>query len=179
MTMTTATPDIDPDSLNRVRDLYERSFPAEERRPWDDLARRITAPENIMRLHVIRSHSGNFAGFMTLWHLTSAIYVEHFAIADDMRGHGIGSQALGQLKAIADGRTVVLEAELPDQSPEATRRIRFYTRAGFTAHPGFPYTQPPYSQGLPAVPMILLTLNFNGNPHRIASEIHATVYATE
>lgn len=163
--------------LAAVRKLYESAFPVEERRPWPDFQSRISDAGNIMELHVARTaDSGEFAGFITLWQLPSAVYVEHFAIADSMRGRGIGSLILESVKAYASPRPIVLEVELPGASPEAVRRIGFYERAGFSPHPDYPYSQPAYSTGLPAVPMMLMTHGNIKSPHCIAGELYKIVY---
>ena len=50
---------------------------------------------------------------------------------------------------------VVLEVEIPDP-PIPKRRIAFYDRSGFRiAHDD--YVQPPYIDGLPSVPMFLMS----------------------
>lgn len=143
-------------TLRNVYDLYFNSFPESERRPWCDLKTRILDPDNDLRLVVVE-HSGCFAGFITWWMLSNGVrYVEHFAISPDLRGKGLGACAIRQFTELSL-HPVVLEVEPPQISSEAESRIRFYQNNGFVAHYGFPYTQPPYSPSLPALPLVLMT----------------------
>lgn len=174
-------------TLRKVHDLYFGSFPESERRPWGDLKSRILDPDNDLRIAVVE-HSGRFAGFITWWMLGNGVrYVEHFAISPELRGKGIGACAIRQF-AEQSHNPVVLEVEPPQISSEAEARIKFYQNNGFTAHYGFPYTQPPYSPTLPAIPLVLMTAMPTGiekdNPQwpdasqlvELSSCIHRQVY---
>lgn len=137
--------------------LYEESFPADERRVyWDenDFARFADANRGLF--HAVCAIAGNeFCGFLTYWTFAGYLYVEHFAILPECRGMGIGSRMLRNLFETV-GEDVLIEVEHPD-TDDARRRIRFYERAGFRVRDEFEYVQPPYSDGLSPVPLLLMT----------------------
>lgn len=135
--------------------LYLDSFPPEERREWQDIVERSRSSDHPLHFTFV-TRRGEAAGFITWWQFSKFRYVEHFAIRPAMRGGGIGAKAMKLF--VGQRRTpVVLEVELPAASEMAERRVHFYERCGFTAHPGYEYIQPPYAEGLPSVPLMLMT----------------------
>ena len=84
--------------------------------------------------------------------------MEHFAIISAMRGGGLGGEAIRNFVA-ADPMPVILEVEPSGSNDMADRRIAFYERCGFTGHRDFEYIQPPYSPGLPEVPLMPTATN--------------------
>lgn len=143
--------------------LYEDSFPVEERRP--------VLPAD--KLHIVRRQGEDSPlGFATLWHLPGFCYVEHFAVAPQLRGQGIGSAALGAIP-----HPTVLEAEPSHSSQQALRRIGFYRRNGFIIA-SRSYLQPPYSPGLPPVPLYIMVRGGLSIPTAdVIRTLHRTVYA--
>lgn len=165
-----------PQFLSDVKSLYFASFPPQERRLWTDIERLLSQPSSPYNLLVIVSGE-MFTGFITWWSLNGFCYIEHFAVAQSMRGCGVGAKALKQFVA-STPLPIVLEVELPDSDEIARRRIDFYQRNGFVAHLDFPYIQPPYSPSLPSVPLMLMTANTTTqlNLHHIAATLHQSVY---
>ena len=161
------------DSLG-LRHLYETSFPPEERRPWGAFAG--LPPE--FGFYAILGGSGPL-GMLTLWQLDGFAYIEHFAVFPRLRGAGIGSMVLSAAAGIAGERPLVLEAEPEESGATARRRIGFYRRNGFTAHGGFSYVQPPYAEGLPSVPLTLLTRGRVADLAAVARELHSRVYGRD
>lgn len=95
-----------------------------------------------------------FVGILTYWTFDEFVYIEHFAIDEDLRNLGLGKAVflnfLSQLQ-----QQVVLEVELPhDETSE--HRIEFYSSMGFFSAPQ-EYIQPPYKKGKHPVPMIVMT----------------------
>ena len=84
------------------------------------------------------------------------LYVEHFATNPELRGQGIGSDALNMLMELAD-KPVVLEVEPEDSNPLASRRIGFYRRHGFMLHSDYKYIQPPYTPESQSIEMKLMS----------------------
>lgn len=130
------------------------------------------------------SHNGETVGFATVWRLPGATYVEHFAIYPALRGKSFGSATV---KALLDDKVrsslglvpstpLVLEVELPESSPQAARRIAFYERCGLTAMEDFPYYQPPYREGGPQVPMMLMSSQPLDNATSFVILLHTIVY---
>lgn len=147
------TTDITGDDLTILRDLYINSFPAEERRPWDDIAGQ--AERRAPKLYAILA-DGHLAGMLTLWTFSLFVYVEHLAISPSLRGHGVGSDAMRNLIDRVGEKPVVLEIEPPvAHHPETVRRLNFYRSLGFSVI-DTDYIQPPYSPGLPSINLHLL-----------------------
>ncbi len=162
--------------LDRVRGLYETSFPEEERRPWRSILDMIDSRSPFFRMRVILSDEKKFLGFLTTWNLPSTLYIEHFAVEKAARGSGIGSLVLSALKVSEAETPIVLEVELPGDSPEAERRIAFYERNGFEAMRDYPYYQPPYRPDLESVPMMLMTTSPLPDANSFVIMLHTLVY---
>lgn len=148
---------LDQHLLSRVEELYYNSFPPEERRPWNSVKSLLKREDIRYKIEVIQQN-GKFVGFISSWDFGSFCYVEHFAVESSVRGNGIGAAAISQFVAKSQ-KGVVLEVELPHCGEMAQRRIGFYNRNGFIAHSDFEYIQPSYGEGLPSVPMLLMSAN--------------------
>lgn len=165
-----------PQLSHTIRNLYFSSFPPQERRLWEDIEQLLSQYDYPYNLLVIIGND-EFAGFISWWDLTEFYYIEHFAVIESMRSCGVGTEALKQFIA-STSMPIVLEVELPDSSEMAHRRIKFYQRNGFTAHPNFQYIQPPYNHNLPPVPLMLMTANTSTslNLQHIRNMLHHIVY---
>lgn len=160
-------------AMEAFEKLYLASFPPEERRPWQQIAR----PEDARgpRLLAVVTEQGTEAGFITYWDFDTFIYGEHFAIDPAQRSGGIGSEAIRAFAAL-HGKPVVIEVE-PEDAPDpmAPRRIAFYRRNGFELL-DYNYMQPPYSEGLPWVPLKLMSTYAGIDAATAAQTIHRCVY---
>ncbi|MDE5811608.1 MAG: GNAT family N-acetyltransferase [Muribaculaceae bacterium] len=154
----------------QILDLYERAFPADERRPIGEFCDLVATDTVSLRAIFV---DNLFAGFITMWHFGKFSYIEHFALDPEQRGRGIGSRVLGMLSGLL-ARPVVLEAEPPSLSPLAARRIEFYHRNGFDII-STDYVQPPYGPGLNPVNLYLLATE-PLNADEVASELKKQVY---
>ncbi len=142
-------------NLSDYINLYEQSFPADERRETTDLTRII---EHCNDFHITGAFDGDtFLGFFTHWRWNDhqLAYGEHFAIMPEARCGGIGRQVLEHVLAEV-GLPMVIEVE-PDADPLTRRRIAFYERAGFRPWPDVAYVQPPYSSGRSSLPLMLMS----------------------
>lgn len=160
-----------PESL---RSVYEDAFPPEERRAWDQLTT-MRMPERVLYLI---EHEGAPVGLVVLWELPTAHYIEYLVVDSSLRGGGIGSEVLRQLKFdYDDGLPIVLECEPEGYSPEAGRRLRYYARHGLLPQE-IAYRQPPYSEGLPWVDLLLLASEKLSRERleRVIHELHSYVY---
>lgn len=83
------------------------------------------------------------------------VFVEHFAVSDELRGRGTGSALMEHLKRITEPFLIVLEVEPPAGQTER-RRIEFYKRLGFSMNEG-EYFQPEFYGKSPAIPLKLMT----------------------
>lgn len=186
------------DSLARV---YHASFPIDEQRPIEDIARLIEEDARFVAYAITdekderdelnkknelgekneqgKQHNRNeqitFVGLLTTWHFTEFIYIEHFAIAPDLRSQGYGAEALGTF--IAEQQCpIILEAE-PPTDDMALRRIGFYQRCGLTLY-DYPYIQPAYTPTSNPVALRLMgTIDTATTPlAHVSKTLHREVY---
>lgn len=157
----------------RLKDLYESSFPADERRDWTDWLKLIGKPE--FSLYQINDHEG-FIGFITAWRLYDLIFLEHFAILPEKRGLNYGTETLQAMLQLYQGN-FVLEVEEPF-TETAQKRIAFYQQSGFILNAN-EYYQPPYSPGKNWVKLLLMSYPQKLEPSRfeeVKRQIHTLVY---
>ena len=124
--------------------LYEGSFPLHERRTRLAQEARLSHPE--YRFTLLREN-GHFQGILLYWEGPGFRYVEHFAIAPELRGQGTGAQVLAEL--LGQGVPVILEID-PPVDEVSIRRKHFYERCGFVENP-FPHIHPPYRKNFHAL----------------------------
>lgn len=115
-----------------IKPLYKRAFPSYERKPFGVMNR----ARKKGRCDFLAIKSGEkFVGFMITVPVGNAVLLDYFAVCEDGRGKGTGCAALSLLKEYYAGKSLVLEAELPEENePENSlkrRRIAFYERNGF------------------------------------------------
>ncbi len=144
-------------------ELYEESFPPEERRT---LPCQRAAMAGAGDFHCLCFHDETgLAGIAFFWQADTFIYVEHLAIAPARRGQGLGHRLLEQLAG--RGLPLILEIE-PVADAATERRWRFYRSAGFHRLP-FAHLQPIYRHGDSPLPLELLSY-----PHAMdAAEVAA------
>lgn len=130
--------------------ILSDSFPTEERPSIECLRKR--AEEEAFHFDIILNDDTPI-GILTHWDFPSFTYIEHFAIAEELRNRHLGGEVLDQF--ISSNECVVLEAELP-QNEMARRRLNFYQRHGLIIAP-YPYIQPAYSPQLSPVPLHILS----------------------
>lgn len=156
-----------------IQDLYETSFPLNERRPWEQ--QQVLMAES--SIHLLQLETNNvFVGFVFYWNLEYFTFIEHFAIVDTARGQGMGGMVMKHLAGKYP--FIVLEAEPPETSEAARRRISFYKKLGFQLFP-FAYRQPPYPPGQAFLPMKLLHNSqacTQANFENVKQVLYETVY---
>ncbi|WP_299818325.1 GNAT family N-acetyltransferase [uncultured Pontibacter sp.] len=132
-------------------ELYQNSFPLEERRPlpWQlDIM-----PQANYHFELILQE-GSFIGLLLWWSFEEVRYIEHFATVPAVRGKGYGKRILHAF-VNRDTRPVLLEVELPQEEIKR-RRIRFYEQSGFVLNHHF-YQQPSYHQGQQPLTLLLMS----------------------
>ena len=182
---------------NSLVRIYRESFPLDEQRPIESIARLLTE-EPRYTMHAIIgdnyaaelqavgqkptansqrpiANSPKLLGLLTTWHFEEFIYIEHFAIDPTLRSQGYGSEAL---KAFIHehGKSIVLEAEPPTDAL-SIRRIKFYERIGLTLY-DFPYMQPAYTEDSHPVELRLMgTIDTEATPLTdVEQQLHREVY---
>ena len=190
------------DSLVRI---YRASFPIDEQRPVESIARLITEeprytmyaivddndnyddnknrhPEGILSTKLYTLNTKPYTlnpkqtlGLLTTWEFADFIYIEHFAIDPEVRSRGYGSTTLSTFIK-KYGKPIVLEAE-PPTDDITHRRIRFYERQGLTLY-DFPYLQPAYTEASQPVELRLMgTLDIHATPlPHVSNTLHREVY---
>ena len=143
---------IDEAVFEEVWQLLEQSFPPCER--WDRAGFLSEYENPEFRSLVYRPEK--LAGVLNYWDFGSFIYVEHFAVQPQLRGQGTGAMLMGELSRLADGRTFLLEAEPPSDSPIAARRIAFYERLGLLLN-SHEYIQPAMGEDEQPVPLVIMS----------------------
>ena len=159
------------DSLVRV---YHTSFPIDEQRPIEDIARLIEH-DNRFIAYALTDKESAFIGLLTTWHFEKFIYIEHFAIDPTRRSQGHGSEAL-KIFIQEHGKPIILEAEPPTETL-SIRRIGFYERCGLILY-DFPYIQPAYTPESNPIELRLMgTLDTNATSlTHVAQILHREVY---
>ena len=119
--------------IPRVWLLYQRAFPAGERKPFSIIL--SMAKEGRTDLWIIRKN-GRFAGFASTVNSPDLVLLDYFAVCKSLRGQGVGSAALKAILGRYAPRGVLVEIEstrIPsDSRQERENRKRFYVNGGMT-----------------------------------------------
>lgn len=102
----------------------------------------------------VAEDGGTIVGFIAVWKLSGLYFIEHFAVDSKMRNGGIGGKLLEYCVNMYS--PAILEVEPAESSPEATRRIDFYKRHGFSYN-GYEYYQPPLQEGFDLLPLKIMS----------------------
>ncbi|MGQ7868075.1 GNAT family N-acetyltransferase [Sunxiuqinia sp. sy24] len=137
--------------LAEAWNLYEHSFPVEEKRNWQQQLEIIKHEMYHFDLILVDE---TFVGILLWWEFKTIRYIEHFAILSSQRNSGFGKNCLETFLSESD-QQILLEVEKPEDSLKQ-RRIRFYERLGFCLNP-YDYAQPPYQEGGPFVKLMLMS----------------------
>ncbi|MBO5907433.1 MAG: GNAT family N-acetyltransferase [Clostridia bacterium] len=137
--------------LEKIRLLYESSFPKEEKKPFSLMLKK--RDEGLMRFFSILSEDGELLGFMLTVHHGRITLLDYFAIEPASRCKGVGSLALSELLKEYPYGSVVVEIEderIPSSDQDLRiRRKNFYLRSGLKIMP--------YNVSLYGVKMRVLT----------------------
>jgi ribosomal protein S18 acetylase RimI-like enzyme len=137
--------------FEKLYNLYIRAFPLNERRSWEGLEHTLLYEKKFNPQVLLQNNQ--FVGFLNYWTFDRFLYIEHFAIVDNLRNQKIGSEVIGLFKEHAK-LPIILEVEIPN-NPLATRRIEFYKRLGFSVLSN-DYNQPPYEGEGGLIPMQIM-----------------------
>ena len=138
------------DHSHFAESLFEEAFPEQERPPFSSLRHRDAG-----KFHFLVAENGDDpVGILTYWTFDDLVYIEHFAIDEDLRNQGLGKATFLNFLS-QQTEQVVLEVETP-VNEEAEHRIEFYASMGLYQNPQ-PYIQPPYREGGQEVDMIIMS----------------------
>jgi GNAT superfamily N-acetyltransferase len=146
---------VPPDTAATVESIYNQSFPARERLPFETVLGGVAAGQRTLWL------SGDGSGFAITRPLSTPendVFLEYLAVAASERSTGIGTRLLRDVHA-GVGRPLVFEVEDPTEFPseDSERRISFYRRNGAAALTCQGYRAPDLESG-GIYPMLLFTL---------------------
>ena len=112
--------------------LYESAFPANERWGLNAVLEDKTGISELLSF----SEDGGFAGFAITLSCGGYTHLIYFAVAEDKRSRGYGSEALRLLGERYPGNVMMvdIEREHPgaDNNAQRRRRKEFYRRCGYT-----------------------------------------------
>ncbi len=146
---------INPADLDSISELYQDSFPPEERRDFFELKQLISEDELFINQIIIENKK--VAGLCIFWVFSEFVFIEHLAVNPELRGIGIGE---GTLSVLRDKfKVLILETELPFDEM-SKRRIKFYERNGFGLLEQ-QYFQPSYGNNKPEVELKIMCTNKN------------------
>ena len=160
-----------PETLQQIGAIYEVSFPPAERKPYLMLADAIQRGR--YSVFVVRqgaAPASPIVAFALLVRLrtSQAMYIEYLAVAEALRGRGIGSLLLRSMIAFLKDTTasaIVWEVDPPEQpGDDKARRIRFYERFG--AHlieQSKAYAMPNYRKGSGTLPLRVMWKPLHGD----------------
>ena len=148
--MITFTPLADSDHSHFAQELFEEAFPVQERPSFSSLRRRDAG-----KFHFLVAENGDEpVGILTYWTFDELVYVEHFAIAEELRDQGLGKATFLNFLSQQTSQ-VVLEVELPN-TEEADHRLEFYASMGLYRNTQ-EYMQPSYHGDNQMIPMIVMS----------------------
>ncbi|WP_455655054.1 GNAT family N-acetyltransferase [Phascolarctobacterium sp.] len=115
-----------------IADLMKEAFPDNERLPiWWLLLLAKTKNVNFNAFYA----DGRFCGLTYTLETESVMFLLYFAINEQERSRGYGSQILKQLQAVVAAKEIIINVETPDTAAgnyeQRVRRIIFYERNDF------------------------------------------------
>jgi ribosomal protein S18 acetylase RimI-like enzyme len=156
--------DLDGESVDQVRGIYEEAFPPAERLAFQEI---LAALRQGGRWLFVAKVGGDVVGFAVVTPLEklSAYLLEYMAVAAPLRDKGIGGRLFefvaDSLRAIPGAMGILLEVEPDDAGPDRDlrrRRIAFYLRYGVQEVGCAPKYRMPDLGGSGEVPMKLMWL---------------------
>lgn len=132
-------------------ELYQTSFPPHEQRPLFVQKWTLKKPEYHCDIILQNEH---LIALLFWWEIESFRFIEHFAIHQNIRNQGIGTQLIKEFVSLSE-EPVLLEVE-PEQTEINLKRISFYEKLSFKINP-FPYAQPSFRDGEPPIPLHLMS----------------------
>lgn len=117
----------------KIKKLYKRAFPRFERKPlWIVRMKHKKGEADIWVLE----HDEEFVGFAITINELDMVLLDYFAVCENLRSGGLGSQALKLLQEKYADKRFFLEIECEDETAknaaERVRRKEFYLRNGMS-----------------------------------------------
>ena len=157
--------------LERIFDLYLKSFPVQERRSVDQLKCLIENQEN-MYFNSIEIED-TLCGFFVYWKIDDMYYMEYLSVFEDIRNMKIGQKLLEWIDSNLHGLRV-FEVE-PPVDEMTTRRVNFYKRNGYQVIDRT-YVQPSYTEDMDELPLWIMSNQMPDNLTEVIERLKFTVY---
>ncbi|QSB44460.1 GNAT family N-acetyltransferase [Tsuneonella flava] len=141
-----------------IADLYQRAFPASERKPAAFLNDVVARSDYVL---LAASIGEDVAGFSVLYVSNAGFgLLEYIAVNERLRGHGVGGKLFCETARHCPA-PMVLEVEAPGEGANSieARRVEFYRRLGCRMVPQLCYRMPQLRAELPP-PMRLMLTNY-------------------
>ncbi|MCD7972016.1 MAG: GNAT family N-acetyltransferase [Candidatus Azobacteroides sp.] len=143
--------DMNNEWWNKFIRIYSTSFPVYEQR---SIIQQETAFMN-PRYHLFFTHKEDkIQAFISFWDFDEYIYIEHFAVNQELRGQHIGSETLVAFKEKV-GKRILLEID-PVTDEISRKRLSFYEKLNFKVNP-YIHLHPPYDPAYPPHELVVLT----------------------
>lgn len=128
--------DLNSYEIERVRELYEASFPENEKMPFAIILQK--RENGVMRLFSVE-REGRFIGFCNITLCEDALALNYFAILPEEQNKGYGSEVISLLLERYPKRSIVIDIEddevEAENSEQRRKRRAFYERLGFCVMP--------------------------------------------
>lgn len=120
-----------PADIPAIGALNERAFPINERRPLGPLLRDNTGHASVLAAY----EEDVFCGFACLLEWSDIVHIIYFAVMEELRRKGFGSQILQEIHLANPQKRVIVDIEQPDDSADNNeqriKRKAFYLRNGY------------------------------------------------
>lgn len=143
---------IKKNEFDSVYELFMKAFPLAELRPYELMKDLFEREEFVIYLY---QKDEQIKGALIVWEFNDFIYLENFAVDETLRGQGIGSYFLEEVKKIYSHQLIVLEVEEPVDTI-TKRRVAFYERNQFHLNP-YHFIQPALRENAPQVELMLMS----------------------
>ena len=121
-----------PDPLaGEGRALYEASFPANERRPLEELVSGFRGKGELLAA----LEGGRFVGMISLLSVEDITHILYFAVREELRNRGYGSRILALIRERYPCQRIIADLERPEEGApngeQRERRVAFYRNNGY------------------------------------------------
>lgn len=133
-------------------DIYEESFPKDEKRTLSEQLKLLEKDTYTMLGHI---ENDTLLSILFYWQIDTYTYLEHFAINSTLRGKNYGSKILKQF--ILENKNIILEIE-PIIDEITQKRLSFYEKFNFVVNKHIHF-QVPFREDANDLELLLLTQN--------------------
>jgi len=171
--------------FKEVIEIYNNSFPENERNPLEKIVKRITQKSSKLYGYILDNHIIAFAFLAELEN--NYILLDYFAVKKEYQGKGIGSRVIDLIISSLKNKTLILEVENPEFGEDwilRKKRVEFYQKKGIKILKNVKYILPPLDNSDNYTEMILMIFNNNQDDIKISnseiinliSDIYSKIY---